>query len=336
MAAESYKNHGPIWIGRVEHAAATSAERAQSLAAEADTKGWRPIDVARLEVLRAAMKRDTAKTVEALEKLAAIAPADINVQQRAAAALVEARRFKEGVAIYERILAFGPNPAFANEAAYAAAFAGDRAKAENFVARALQGAPNAPRFIDTAGDLAYFFGDYAAAARHYAAANGHLKAAEAFALAGDMPNAEAMLAKQPDDGLNKALLLWRTKRDVTLLEKSTNPRVPFYLALAKLHAKDFAGAKALRQRIKQPSIEFVILSALIDAPPPNAGEAVHAVHAFLRGDKEKCLAQIAAAKAKLHPFADSSLRRIEDAVKGEKRTGYIPAALDDWLAFLGV
>lgn len=333
-AAEAHKSYGPIWLGRIEHAAAGSAERALAIADDAEPNRWRPVDSARLEVLRAVLRRDKLKTAETLEKLATLTPADFQIQQRAAAAVVESRRFRDAVAIYERILATGPNPAVANEAAYAAAFAGDRAKAENFVARALQGAPTDPRFLDTAGDVAYLFGDYAAAARHYASANAPLKAADAFAHAGDQQNAEASLSKQPDDGLNKALLLWRIKHETAAFEKLTHPRAPFYLALAKLRAKDFAGAKAIRQRVKQPSIEYVILSALIDTPPPNAGEAVHAVHAFLRGDKEKCLAQIAAAKAKMHPFADSSLRRIEASIKGEKRTGYLPAALDDWLAFL--
>lgn len=333
-AAEAHKNYGPVWLGRIEHAAAGGAEAALAIAAKAETKDWRPIDTARLEVLRAVLVRDKSKTAETLERLASLVPADFQIQQRAAAALLEARRFTGAVARYEHILSSGPNPAVANEAAYAALFAGDRAKAENFVARARQGAPADTRFIDTAGDVAYYFGDYAAAARHFASANAHLKAAEAFAIAGDQKNAEAMLSKQPDDGLNKALLLWRIKRDASALEKSANPRAPFFLALAKLAAKDFAGAKALQQRVKQPSVEFVILSALIDAPPQNAPEGLHAIHACLRGDKARCLAQITAAKTKLHPFADSSLRRIEASVNGEKSTGYLPAALDDWLAFL--
>jgi len=338
-AAEAFRSYGPVWIARVEHAASTNSARGLALISEANTSGWRPVDIARLDVLRAVLQRDKTKTAEAFERLAQIAPADFQTQQRAAAAAVEVRRFNAAIAIYERLLAPGPNPEVANEAAYAAAFSGDRRTAENFVARALQGAPADPRFLDTAGDVAYYFGDYAAAARSYAAANGIDKAAEAFALAGDRASAEAMLAKQTDDGLTKALWLWRTKqRDAALaeLEKSSHPRAPFFLALSKLHARDFAGARTLRQRVSPSTVEFVILSALIDAPPANAGEGMHALHAFVRGDKQKCLAQIALAKARVHPFADSSLRRIEAAVKGEMSNGFIPSALDDWLAFLAV
>jgi len=338
-AAEAFRSYGPVWISRIEHAASANPERGLTLISEANTSGWRPVDVARLDVLRAVLQRDKAKTAEAFERLALLTPADFQTQQRAAAAAGEARRFKAAIAIYERLLANGPNPAVANEAAYAAAFSGDRVKAENFVARALQSAPADPRFLDTAGGVAYYFGDYAAAARSYAAANGINKAAEAFALAGDRASAEPILSKQTDDGLAKALWLWRTKQRAAALaelEKSSHPRAPFYLALSKLHARDFAGARALRQRISPSTVEFVILSALIDEPPANAAEAIHAVHAFLHGDRQRSLAQISLAKAKLHPFADSSLRRIEAAVKGEKSNGYIPASLDDWLAFLAV
>ena len=69
--------------------------------------------------------------------------------------------------LYDQLIAAVPDPRFLNQAAYLAAFMGDRAKAERFAGSAPAPAPNDPTYGDTRGEIAYFFGDFTAASQYF-------------------------------------------------------------------------------------------------------------------------------------------------------------------------
>jgi tetratricopeptide (TPR) repeat protein len=345
------------WLARASHAFARGgAGAASETLSKAPVEKMDRYDAARVRLQRAELTADVAGKTAALLELAKLTPADGDLQLQAGAAAAAARQFAAAADLYRRALAMGPNPALRNELAYALALQKDQQGAYAAVKEILAAAPGDPRYLDTAGDIAYYFGDYRQAAAHYGAAVekdaaflGGLtlfKSALAAQQAGDSAKAAAAIAAYQDlrakggdaagQPLLEALWLYRTGRKeqaLEILEKQTSPRAALYRGLAALVRKDFAAAEALARGAGPADAGGQILMALARGtkPPPGfpiPATALEAVHAHLRGDEAGARKALAAFRARMHPYQEGAW----PLLAGEKNV--FPAALEDWLAFL--
>ena len=160
-----------------------------------------PYDAARVRARIAELKQDRGAFVKAMADLARSSPADIEIQDRAAQEATRNRDYAVAAEIYDRLLAVAQPVALLNQAAYVAAYQGDRMKAERLANTAKQAAPNDPQYADTRGEIAYYFGDFKTALQNFeegAALNAaflggleYWKAADAARMSGDRARAEA-------------------------------------------------------------------------------------------------------------------------------------------------
>jgi tetratricopeptide (TPR) repeat protein len=324
-----------------------------------------PYDAARIRVKRAELQMDRAGYARELDGLAKAAPGDPDIQEQAAAEAIRRRDAPSALRFYEASLALRPRvPAF-NQAAYAAIYAGEKAKAERMAEAAIAAMPLAPEFVDTRGDVAYFFRDYAGAAKYYARAaelnaaflNGLAlwKAADATRLAGDMAGAEALLARYIEarkrTGLRNPLLLeavwaWRCGKQEeavqklqTAAESMDRGRALFLLALVALHQKDFASAERFWREMDSTTIESAFLRSLLQGAPLPGGfpfpqEAVTALRLYLRGDLAGARESYAAAREKFDLLGEGQWRTLSARVEGREPSGTLPPSPDDWLSIV--
>lgn len=324
-----------------------------------------PYDAAMLTLRMAELQQDRPGHRTAIIALARLAPADVDLQLRAAREAALGRDFATAAEIYDRLLLVAKQPAVLNQAAYVAALMGDRQKAEQMATAAEAGAPNEPQFADTHGDIAYFFGDYAAAARLFEKAAGMnpsflnglpiWKAAMASQLAGETSRAEGSFrqfadlrtkAGAPNTLLLEAVWDWQGGRKEAAYEKlqraissSERGKALFLYSLMALNQRDFGTAEKTRRDIDPNAIESVFLRCLMDgvAPPPNLPvppEGIQALHQFLRGDAKGATASLRAAQLKMDPFTEGQWRKLDLLLAGKKEPGVFPPSPDDWLAVL--
>ncbi|MFN0102244.1 MAG: hypothetical protein ACKV2U_09150 [Bryobacteraceae bacterium] len=355
-----------LWIGWAGQAQAQGgAPAALAVLNRAPVSAMPAYDAAKVRLRLADLRQDRKARAEALVALARLSPADIELQEQAARESTLARDLVTAAEIYDRMIVLSPHPPFLNQAAYLAAFMGDRAKAERHAAMAQSGAPNDPRYMDTRGEIAYFFADFASASRYFEqAANLNItflagqdlwKAADAARMAGDKTRAAAMLTRyldfQTKSGMRNTLLLqavwdWRGDAPDSAMEKlriaadsMDRGKALFLETLIALNRRDMTAAQRVRQQMDPSSIEAAFLRSVMDgtAPPPGLPfppEAVSALHHFLRGENKAALDALAIAKTKMDPLADGQWRKLEATLSGGKMEGSLPASPDDWLAVL--
>jgi hypothetical protein len=267
--------------------------------------------------------------------------------------------------IYDRLIGLAPDPRFFNQAAYLAAFMGDRAKAERYAGSAQNSAPTDPAYLDTRGEVAYFFSDFGPASRYFEQAasvnvtfmNGLelWKAADAARSSGDQARASVLLRRylefrtkngSPNTLILEAVWEWRGNSDESAINKlraasdsSERGKALFLLALMALNKRDFAAAESYRRQLDANAIETAFLASVMDGsalPPgiPFPAEAIAALHHYLRGRNKAAIDLYAVAKTKMDPFAEGQWRKFEASLNGRKPTGLLPASPDDWLAVL--
>ena len=322
-------------------------------------------DAARLRAAEAEFRQDRRAHAKALADLARLAPADRDVQLQAASEAAFLRDFSSSLALYDRLLSRFPDPAVMNQAAYVAAFSGQRAKAESLADAARAASPADPTFLDTRGEIAYFFADPAAASRFFEQAaernvayQGGIdlwKAAFATRQAGDLPRAKSLfdrfLTVRNQGSARNTLVLqsiweWHGGNDSGALElissamQSTDRgKAAFLKALMALNQKDLSAARALARDMDEASIESAVLRSLIDdvAPPPGLPfppEAVTALRLYLRGDNRAALTSLRAAREKMNPLVEGQWRKLDAVLQGQQPQGLLPPSPDDWLAVL--
>jgi hypothetical protein len=324
-----------------------------------------PYDATRIRLRVAELKQDRTARSSALVALARVSPADIELQAQAAQVAAAERDFASAAQLYDRLIALAPDPRFLNQAAYLAAFMNDRTKAEQYASRAQTSAPNEPSFLDTRGEIAYFFSDFAAASRYFEQAaninvtflNGQAlwKAADAARAAGEKPRAETLLARylefRTKAGLRNTLVpqaVWEwhggdAESAIEKLRTATDSldrgKSLFLLALMALNKRDFHAAEGHRRQLDPNAIETAFLASVMDGAAlprviPFPPEAIAALHQYLRGNKKAAQESFAFAKPKLDPFTEGQWRKFEAAINGKKPQGLLPASPDDWLAVL--
>ena len=324
-----------------------------------------PYDATLIRLRIAELQQDRKAGVAALLALARLAPMNLELQERAAREATASRELAAALPIYERLHTLLRQPEHINQAAYLAAFSGDRGKAERYSAMAEQGAPAEPRFTDTRGEIAYYFGDYAAAAGHFeraamrneAALDGldWWKAASAARLAKDNKRADALLERflafRSKAGARNTLMVqavweWLGDSPEPAMEKLRlasdsldRGKALFLLSLIALNRKDVPAAQRSLHQLEPASIEAALLRAIVDGAPPPPGlpfppEAVAALRFYVRGDNDAASKALAVAKTKMHPLADGQWRKMEAKLAGKEAEGLLPPSPDEWLAVL--
>ncbi len=324
-----------------------------------------PYDAARIRATLAELRKDKKAHAAAMLTLAEHSPADLDLQEQAAREAMAGRNFAGAMGLYERLAGLTRHPRFSNQLAYVALYAGDRAKAESAAASAMAAAPNEPSFTDTRGEVAYAFGDYAAAAQFFeAAANlnatfaGGLdlwKAADAARRAGDKARAEALLQRYLDvrakGGMRNPLVVqavwdWYGDAPEAAAEKlraaaqsTERGKALFLLGLMALNRRDFAAAERVRRELDGNTVESVFLGSLLTGAPmppglPVPAEAIRALQLYLKGDKDGAAKALAVARDGMDPAGDGQWRKLESLIAGTKPTGQLPPSPDDWLAVL--
>jgi len=351
------------WSNDVQAAGGPPAALAVLNSAKLD--GMPAYDAARVRLRIAELKQDRPARASALVALAGASPADVELQGQAAQAAASERDYANASRIFDQIIALAPVPNVLNQAAYLAAFMNDRAKAENYANRAQSAAPNDPAYLDTRGEIAYFFGDYAAAAQFFeqganlnvAFLNGQelWKAADAARAAGNKARAESFIARylefRTKTGLRNtfvphAVWEWHSGSDESAVEKLRTAidsmdrgKALFLLALIALNKRDFNAAAGYRRQIEPNTIESAFLASVIEGAPlprgiPFPAEAIAALHHFLKGNNGAAQQAYAIAKPKIDPFSEGQWRKFEAVINGRKPQGLLPASPDDWLAVL--
>jgi hypothetical protein len=351
------------WAARVQ--TQEGPAKAAAVLQRAPSSEMAPYDAALLRLRLAELQQDRKAGVAALQSLARLAPMNLELQERAARESTASRDLGAALSLYEGMHAILRQPEPLNQAAYLAAFIGDRAKAERYGAMAEQAAPDEARYLDTRGEIAYYFGDYAAAAGHFERAAikketalGGLdwwKAAAAARQAGDSKRAEAFLARYIEfrvkAGARNSLLIqavwdWHGDSPDSAIEKLRQAtdsldrgKALFLLSLVALNRKDIPAAQRWRAQMDPASIEAAFLRAILDGVPPPPGlpfppEAVAALRFSVMGDTRAALEALEQAKPRLDPLADGQWRKLEAILAGKKPDGVLPPSPDDWLAVL--
>jgi tetratricopeptide (TPR) repeat protein len=351
------------WSGEVQLAGGPAA--ALQVLQDAPVDRMAPYDAARIRLKIAELQFDRAAYARQMEALAQAAPGDPDVQEQAAAEAIRRRDAPSALRFYEAALALRPRPQSFNQAAYAAMYAGDKARAERFAEAAMAAAPLAPEFVDTRGDVAYFFRDFSSAARHYertaelnpAFLNGLelWKAADAARLAGDQSAAASLLTRYIDarkrTGLRNPLLVeavwaWRSgnqeeaiRKLQTAADSLDRGRALFLLALAALHRKDTASAERFWREMDNTTVESAFLRSLLQGAPLPAGfpfpqEAVTALRHYLRGDMAAARDSYAAARLKFDLLSEGHWCTLAARIEGREPEGTLPASPDDWLTIV--
>ncbi|MBI2684983.1 MAG: hypothetical protein HYX27_01610 [Acidobacteria bacterium] len=351
------------WAGQRQALGGPAA--AVGVLARAPLAAMPPYEAARVRARVAELKQDRQGFARAVMELARLSPGDAEVQDRAAQEATFIRDYAAAAEIYDRILTVSQTAPVLNQAAYTAALQGDRAKAEKYADGAMKAGENDPQYVDTRGEIAYFFGDYANAAKYFdqaAALNvtflGGLelwKAADAARLAGNKTAAGAFFQRYLDfrtkAGVRNTLLLqaiweWRGDEQEEALQKLQTAansmergKALFLLGLAALNKRDFAAAERFQREIDRSAIEGAFLRSLIAGLPPPPGvpvppEAMAALHLYLRGDMAGATKSFAAAREKLDPRTEGQWRKFEALLRGQKADRLMPVSPDDWLAVL--
>ncbi|MCS7316480.1 MAG: tetratricopeptide repeat protein [Bryobacterales bacterium] len=135
----------------------------RALAAKLD-----PIARSRAELALAGIRGDAAAHRRALETLASLVPADPEIRQALAALSVGRRDYSGALRAYREALERDPaNAALLNEAAYAAAYAGNFREAVSLLDRYRQLRPGDPNPADSLGDVHFMMGQFSRAASLY-------------------------------------------------------------------------------------------------------------------------------------------------------------------------
>jgi Flp pilus assembly protein TadD len=201
-------NFALAWLDWIQQLAGSGdAPRAKEIAEQALARPalQSPIDRARLELVAATLRQDSAARLAASRKLAELIPADPAVLGALAELEMNARRFTEAAHDYQDLLLADPgNPNAGNLLGYAQAFAGDLDGArKTFDAYGRQSGQAAVNALDSMGEAYFVNGKFDQAERAFLDAYGKdpaflqgatlWKAAHARWLAGDLARADKIM-----------------------------------------------------------------------------------------------------------------------------------------------
>ena len=167
--------YGEAWVALVRRQA-QSAGRDKALEvverARQHNGKFHKIERARIELLAATLRNDTAAQVRLLEELTRLTPADGSLPGTVAQAYYATRDFAKAAEWYRKAAVAGEGDAQGwNLAIYAHAFAGDYARAKDAFESYRKAAPENPNPFDSMGEVDYYFGRFDAAEKSFLEAN---------------------------------------------------------------------------------------------------------------------------------------------------------------------
>ncbi|MBI4892975.1 MAG: hypothetical protein HY821_20290 [Acidobacteria bacterium] len=206
---------GWCWLSYVEASlkfsgpeqARTAIGRSKAKAVSLDA-----VSRARLDLLESELSGDTARRVSALERLAAALPSDASAQSDWGLALTAQRQYARSADVHRRAMSLQPARAeLWNLLAYDLAYAGNFADAQKAIQRYASMDSNSANPPDSEGEIALMAGEFAPAARAFAASyqrdksfndgDALEKAALAHLLNGERDAAGALLERYLKDRL---------------------------------------------------------------------------------------------------------------------------------------
>lgn len=179
-------------------------DRAGGLQVLAEARGKNPdvIDGAEIDYLSASGAGDSSGREKALTALTRLTPANSKPLVELAEQQFAGRKFQDAVRSYEAATRLSPDdPGIWNELGYAYAQLGDLTRARSTIEHYQALAPNAANPLDSLGEVCFFLGDFANAAKYFERAHQKnpgaggselSKAAQARLLAGDLAGADAL------------------------------------------------------------------------------------------------------------------------------------------------
>jgi tetratricopeptide (TPR) repeat protein len=159
------------------------------------------IDRADFQFLAAATSGDVNARVQALEALSRATPANAALFSQLGQMQYARREFADAVRSYQAATVLNPDePSVWNEMGYAIAWTGNLNGAVQAIQEYQKLAPENTNALDSLGEVSFFLGDFASAAKYFDQAAQKfpaelLKAAEARLMLGDLQNADALMAK---------------------------------------------------------------------------------------------------------------------------------------------
>ena len=130
--------------------------------------GLDAVTAARTRLLLATVRGDHEAAAAALEAYARLLPADAEVMEQAARAVLARHHYREAADWYLKAARIDPGrPDLWNASAYPLAYAGDREGALDSLRRYQQARPKDPNVYDSLGEIQFRFGDFEAAENYF-------------------------------------------------------------------------------------------------------------------------------------------------------------------------
>jgi tetratricopeptide (TPR) repeat protein len=199
--------YGRAWIALVRTAiAAGDRTGAEDVARRAHAQNLASVDLAWIDFESATASGDRAASLAAMRKVSELQPEDAELARSLAIAETNAGDFREAATVWKRITTSAPQDGDAwNQLGYTLCWSGDYQGALAAIHQYARVRPAEPNPVDSEGDIHFWFGKYAEAAKSYTAANakspsflngGELyKAAWARFLAGDKAGADSSFSE---------------------------------------------------------------------------------------------------------------------------------------------
>jgi tetratricopeptide (TPR) repeat protein len=323
-AIQADPNYGPAWLLMVKvYAAEGNRAAAEDAIDRARRQKIDPLDLAELDLDRAALRNDRKGRIEALRRISALSPGDNLLFRSLAETEAAAGEFREASADWKKLSAMHPtDPDAWNQMAYTLAWSGDYAGALEAANEYVRLRPGEANPSDSKGDIQYMYRRFSEAAGSYLEAyaknrefqNGGAlyKAAWAKFEAGDKKGADASFeqfraprekAGSADVRLFQADWLYRTGRRreaVDLLRKGQpGPNAAALLVIWDLLARDRATAAKDAAAVGPSTTPLEFSARFAALPSASAAEWEARAERMITGPASAGLRQIATGYALL-------------------------------------
>lgn len=180
LALQADPAFGPAYLGKIQLLLArgdTNGAKAALGQASQHTKSFSELERAKIGMMQANLGGSRTDRMEALSRLVAAVPTDLQALDSLANLQIAEKKFAEAIRTYQTALKLEPaNIVLWNSLAYVQAYSGDSSGALSSVEAYRKLAPNDANVYDTLAEIHYLFGRFADAERNFLEANRRNKA----------------------------------------------------------------------------------------------------------------------------------------------------------------